>query len=182
MAKLLLEGGADRFRRRPGSLRRTQAEELVGDALIRVVIDFHARLFQALREKLAFSAERIDLEYKAVQCSSSLLQPLNQGASCWLQQLEPNGPAGLLLPDDCSSSNPAAAHQLAYSYLDEIAAAELAVDCKVEEARLRKRRSRPDRSGQRATTNMNRNGSVSFCVDDAAVPKFAHARRSSPYD
>jgi hypothetical protein len=60
--------------------------------------------------------------------AATALQPVLQTPACLSHDLKLNGPAGLLLNDRCATADLAAADDIANLELDEITAAQLAVD------------------------------------------------------
>ena len=72
-------------------------------------------------------------EREVVERPASALQISEKAASGILEKFELHRSAGLLLDDHCTGPDPASADQIADPNLDKIAAAQLAVDGKIEE-------------------------------------------------
>jgi hypothetical protein len=62
----------------------------------------------------------------------SALEPGQNAAAARLKELELNGPAGLLLDDDRTRTNPAVADKVADLDLDKVTSAQFAVSRKIE--------------------------------------------------
>jgi hypothetical protein len=67
------------------------------------------------------------------QCSAPPFQPGKQARSCVCQQLELDGPTGLLLNDDCTCANLSANHQVTDFHPNHVAATQLAIDRQIEQ-------------------------------------------------
>ena len=82
-----------------------------------------------------FASARKDV---VVDCASPVLQPRLYAGSSSLKQLELDRPAGLLLDNRGPRPDPTTAEKLANPDFDDVAAAQLAVDGKVEQSSVAK--------------------------------------------
>ena len=71
-------------------------------------------------------------EGKVVESAASTFEPRQDARPGRLKKLELHRPAGFSLDNNCSRPNPTAAYEVAGPDLDDVAAAQLAVDCQVE--------------------------------------------------
>jgi hypothetical protein len=71
-------------------------------------------------------------EYKVVERAASTFKPREDAGASGLKKLELNGAASLPLDDDCSGPNPTTADEVADPNLDDVTAAQLAVDREVK--------------------------------------------------
>jgi hypothetical protein len=69
---------------------------------------------------------------KVVKRASATFEPSQNAGAGGLQKLELDRPAGLLLNDDCSRTNPTTTDKIADLDFDKVASAQLAVDREIE--------------------------------------------------
>ena len=67
-----------------------------------------------------------------IQRAASVFEPGQNAAAGGLEEFELNGPAGLLLDDDCARPNPTAADEVADFDLDDITPAQFAINSEIE--------------------------------------------------
>ncbi|HEU4634698.1 MAG TPA: hypothetical protein VFS41_00860 [Edaphobacter sp.] len=67
-------------------------------------------------------------ESEAVHGSATAVEPCQEAGSSWLQQLELDGPFGLLLNDHRAIADAPSGNEIADPNLDEITPAQLTVD------------------------------------------------------